>query len=177
MGIASIKLGPKSPLLARAMASPAPEFKLTPPRATLAGVEPIRFVVPGAPVSTNQGYSPARWGKAVGFRLNDRGADFKERLLAAARRAWMEAGQPDPLPQAMVAARIFFPTRGNDIDGPLKFLLDCLQPAGLIVNDNRVRRVVLEKPAPDGEPRIEMAVGPVGGRCPSCGCCCGGVRP
>jgi hypothetical protein len=45
------------------------------------------------------------------------------------------------------------------------------------VNDNRVRRLVLEKPAPDDEPRVEVAVGPLGERCPTCGCCCGSVKP
>lgn len=173
MGILSIKLGPKSRLSG---AEPAQPFRLTSPISRLADLPTVRFVVPGAPVSTNQGYSPACWGKRVGFRLNSDGQEFKARLLNAARRAWMDAGQPDPLPQAQVSARIFFPTRGSDLDGPCKFLLDCLAPAGLIVNDNRIRRVVLEKPAPDGDPRVEIAVGPLAARCPHCGCSCGGLQ-
>lgn len=179
MGILSIKLGRKSPLAGGFYTSPISEAERPPPPGERIGRRPevIRYTIPGVPVSTNHGYSPARWGKRIGLRLNDRGEEFKARLLAAARAALMAAGHPDPLEQAQVAARIYFPTRGSDIDGPVKFLLDSLQASRVLLNDNRVRRLVLEKPDPDGDPRIELAVGNLGERCPHCGCCCGSVKP
>jgi hypothetical protein len=140
----------------------------------------LRYTVPGAPVSTNQGYRGAviktRHGMQHRLVLKPEGKAFKDWLQACARVAWMKAGRPSALERAQVVARLVFPTLGSDIDGPVKFLLDSLQAAGLVVNDTRIRRLVLEKMDPDGSPRIEVAVGPTGGCCPTCGCTCGGLR-
>jgi Holliday junction resolvase RusA-like endonuclease len=117
----------------------------------------IRFLVDGAPVSTNQGYQPARWGKRHGLVLTPGGKGYKARLHLAAMMAWARAGRPQPLESAIVCVRFGFKTNGSDVDGPLKFALDCLQTSHLVVNDNRIVRVVLEK-APPGDPRTEIGI-------------------
>lgn len=138
----------------------------------------IRYTVQGAPVSTNQGYRGAVVGSQHRLVLNQEGKDYKAWLHLHARRAWARAGRPYPLEAAAVAVRFIFPTMGSDIDGPLKFVLDSLQAGELVVNDTRIRRVVLEKAEPDGRPRVELAVGPMTREvCPTCGCTCGGLRP
>jgi Holliday junction resolvase RusA-like endonuclease len=134
----------------------------------------IRYTVPGQPVSTNHGYSGTQGGR---LKLNTKGKSYKETLAWSAFAAWQKARRPEPLEQAAVALGLSFNTLGSDIDGPVKFILDSLQVAKLVVNDTRIRRLVLDKLDPDGKPRVEVAVGPfVQERCPHCGCACGGVR-
>lgn len=118
----------------------------------------LRYTVPGPPVTTNQGYKPASWGKRQGMVLTDAGAAYKARLLLYARKAWMLAGRPEALKKARVAIRFSFKTLGSDIDGAVKFVLDSLAPAGIIVNDNRVRRLEVDKLDPDGVERTEVDV-------------------
>lgn len=140
-------------------------------------VKALRYTVPGQPVSTNQGYRGLVVGRQARLALNQEGRAYKELLLWHGWKAWKAAGRPQPLQQAQVALALVFPTLGSDVDGPVKFLLDSLQAAKLVVNDTRIRRVVLEKLDPDGQPRVEIAVGPLSEeRCPHCGCACGGVR-
>jgi Holliday junction resolvase RusA-like endonuclease len=133
----------------------------------------VSFIVPGQPVSTNHGYRPARFGKRHGFVLTDAGEAYKARLLVAARRAWMNSGRPAALERAVVGVRFGFKTAASDIDGPLKFTLDSLQAGRLVVNDNRITRVVLERIP--GEPRTEVSIAAPGAGCPACGCECARV--
>jgi hypothetical protein len=137
-------------------------------------VTPISFIVPGQPISTNHGYKPARFGKRHGFVLTADGETFKNRLLLSARRAWMAAGRPAPLEHAVAGVRFAFKTAASDIDGPLKFALDSLQAARLVVNDNRIARIVLERVP--GDPRTEVVIASPGNACPTCGCECGSVN-
>lgn len=134
----------------------------------------ITFAVAGQPCSTNHGYKPARFGKRHGFVLTDAGAAYKASLAFGARRAWMAAGRPNPLERAIVGVRFGFKTAASDIDGPLKFTLDSLQAAKLVVNDNRISRVLLERLP--GHPRTEVTIAAPGRCCPVCGCECASVR-
>ena len=146
----------------------------------------IRFTVPGKPVSTNQGYRHAmRRGRSLSM-LTDEAALYKARLAGAARRAHALAGRPPPIEHdAIVGVRFAFPTRGSDLDGPAKFVLDGVAGgtrahpgAGLVVNDTRVRWLVVEKLDPDGQPRTEVAVvTPDAPGCPMCGCLCRRLFP
>jgi Holliday junction resolvase RusA-like endonuclease len=134
----------------------------------------VHFLVPGPPVATNAGYKPARWGKRHGLVLTDQGEAYKTRLRIAAQAAWSKAGRPRALAErVIVGVRFGFKTNANDVDGPLKFALDSLAPR-LIVNDNRITRVVIEKTV--GEPGTRVAVASaLAPCCPSCGCNCGAV--
>jgi hypothetical protein len=121
------------------------------------------YTVPGAPVSTNHGYKPARWGNRHGMVLTPEGEAYKGLLLFYARKAWMRAGRPC-LESADVTVRFVFKTRRSDADGPVKFVLDSLQAAGFVKNDSRVRRITVEKLEPDGKPRTEIEVREFAGR-------------
>lgn len=135
--------------------------------------DPIAFVTEGQPVSTNHGYKPARFGKRHGFVLTAEGESYKARLAMAARHAWRAAGRPPVLERAVVGVRFAFRTAASDIDGPLKFALDSLQAGGLVVNDNRIVRVLLERVP--GAPRTEVVIAAPGHPCPHCGCECARV--
>lgn len=158
----------------------------------------IRFVDRCEPVTTNHGYKPglrqvARYGApgGVGLRagmvLTPLGEAYKTRLAFAAHAAHRRAGRPPPLERdVVVGVRFVFPTLGTDLDGPVKFVLDAIAKgtkrhpgAGVVVNDTRVRRLVVEKADPDGSPRTEVAVAQLGdaGGCPACGCMCGTLLP
>lgn len=147
----------------------------------------IRFEVPGKPVSTNQAYRHAvRRGRSISM-LTPEAMAYKSRLIAAARAAHRRAGAPAAVEGgAVVGVRFVFPTMGSDADGPLKLVIDSvasgtrsLRGAGLIVNDTRVRRLVVEKADADrARPSTSVAVaGADAPRCPSCGCVCGSLLP
>ena len=146
----------------------------------------IRFTVPGKPVSTNQGYRHSLHRGRPSTRLSPEAQDFKARITRAARRAHQLAGNADPIEEhAVVGVRFTFPTLGSDLDGPVKFVLDAIASgsrghpgARLVVNDTRVRRLVVTKADCDGAPRTEVAVTTTSERgCPMCGCLCGRLLP
>jgi hypothetical protein len=146
----------------------------------------LRFEVPGKPVSTNQGYRHAiRRGRSMSM-LTPEAAGFKALLTSAARRAHRAAGAPPAIEHgAVVGVRFVFPTLGSDLDGPAKFVLDAVASgsrghpgACLVVNDTRVRRLVVEKADPDGKPRTLVAVATADEPgCPHCGCLCRSLLP
>ena len=57
-----------------------------------------------------------------------------------------------------IYVRVYFSTMSHDIDNSLKCLLDCLQHAGTIKNDNRCVKVVAEKFIDKMNPRIEFRI-------------------
>lgn len=57
--------------------------------------------------------------------------------------------------------RVWHPTMASDLDNSLKILLDCLQMAGAIKNDNRCVRIVAEKLTDKRNPRVEFKIEPV----------------
>jgi hypothetical protein len=150
-------------------------------------VSVVRFEVRGAPVSTNQGYRTIiRNGYRPALKLSDEAAWYKALLVRAASAAHRAAGRPPAIEQgAILAVRFTFPTLASDVDGPLKFVQDAVSNgsrghpgAGLVVNDNRVRRLLVDKAECDGHPRTEVAVAsPDEAGCPTCGCCCRRLLP
>lgn len=149
----------------------------------------VRFQLRGPPVSTNQGYRTValrKRGGRAGLQLTEQALWYKAGLVQAATVAHRRAGRPAPVEEgAIVAVRFTFPTLGSDIDGPLKFVQDAVSSgsrghpgAGLVVNDTRVRHLVVEKGDSDGHPRTEVAVAsPDEPGCPTCGCCCRRLLP
>jgi hypothetical protein len=147
----------------------------------------LRFTVPGQPVSTNQGYRTVtgRGGRPI-LKLSDEAGFYKAMLVNAARKAHRLAGSPPAIQEdAIVAVRFFFPTLGSDLDGPGKFVLDSVASgsrghpgARLVVNDTRVRQLIIEKADPDGQPRTVVAVASADeDGCPHCGCLCSSLLP
>lgn len=147
----------------------------------------IRFEVPGAPVGQNQGYRHVqRRGRAI-TKLTDEAASYKALLAGSARIAHRRAGAPAAIERdAIVAVRFVFPTMGSDLDGPLKFVLDAVTAgsarhpgARLVVNDTRVRTLIVEKADADRQrPRTVVGVADDDEPgCEACGCVCGSLLP
>jgi Holliday junction resolvase RusA-like endonuclease len=70
-----------------------------------------------------------------------------------------------------VELRVFFVDERPDTDGPVKAILDALQPpnpgqhrfgAGIIRDDRQVRRLLVERGVDAKRPRVEVAIAPVG---------------
>lgn len=55
---------------------------------------------------------------------------------------------------------IYYKHNNFDLDNSLKTLLDCLQYAGAITNDNLCRRIVADKRIDSQRPRVEFSIRP-----------------
>lgn len=53
---------------------------------------------------------------------------------------------------------VYYKRQGFDLDNSLKTLLDCLQYAGAITNDNLCTRIVADKCLDPSNPRVEFAI-------------------
>ena len=58
--------------------------------------------------------------------------------------------------------RVWFPSKRSDLDGCLKAILDCLQVAKVIRNDNNCNKITAEKFIDKACPRIEFEIEEVG---------------
>ena len=56
---------------------------------------------------------------------------------------------------------VFYPSQRSDLDNSLKVVLDCLQKAKVIKNDNKCVRIVANKALDKNNPRIEFEIVPV----------------
>lgn len=54
--------------------------------------------------------------------------------------------------------RVWFPSKRSDLDGCLKGILDCLQTAKVIKNDNNCCKITAEKFIDKNNPRIEFKI-------------------
>jgi Holliday junction resolvase RusA-like endonuclease len=57
-----------------------------------------------------------------------------------------------------VGVKVFYPTERADLDNALKVVMDCLQTAKVIVNDNKCVKIVAEKYLDKANPRIELNI-------------------
>lgn len=55
---------------------------------------------------------------------------------------------------------VYYKHNNFDLDNSLKTLLDCLQYAGAITNDNLCRRIVADKRIDPCRPRVEFSIRP-----------------
>jgi len=53
---------------------------------------------------------------------------------------------------------VYYPTKANDLDNCLKVVLDCLQKAKVIKNDNNCLKIVANKAIDKINPRIEFSI-------------------
>ena len=53
---------------------------------------------------------------------------------------------------------VWFPSKRSDLDGCLKGILDCLQTAKVIKNDNNCCKIVAEKFIDKDNPRVEFKI-------------------
>ncbi len=146
----------------------------------------ISFILPGPPVGVNHGYKTVPVRGRAALKLSDEALYYKALLASRARAAHRAAGAPPAIEHgAVVGIRFVFATLGSDLDGPVKFVLDSIASgsprhpgARLVVNDTRVRQLVLMKGDCDGEPRTEVSIASPGERgCPTCGCLCRRLLP
>ena len=53
---------------------------------------------------------------------------------------------------------VYYPSMRSDLDNSLKVVLDCLQKAKAIKNDNKCMRIVAQKHIDKKEPRVEFTL-------------------
>jgi Holliday junction resolvase RusA-like endonuclease len=53
---------------------------------------------------------------------------------------------------------VYYPSKRSDLDNSLKVVLDCLQRAGTIKNDNNCMKIVAQKMIDKENPRIEFEI-------------------
>jgi Holliday junction resolvase RusA-like endonuclease len=89
--------------------------------------------------------------------MTDDGVEFKERVRHFARRA-----MPPRIPytgEVQVVIDLHYKTRRNDIDGPIKLILDALQ--GIVyANDRQVSALTVYKRHDPAHPRTMIQVVP-----------------
>lgn len=129
----------------------------------------VRFQA-SQPVGVNDLYQPGLAFSGGGMRRptirkTAKGEAFCLRLLLAARAAWRGlrraafGGNEKQRVPVSVSIWLAFQSYANDIDGPLKPILDSLQAAGIVWNDNRVDELHVYRLPPDpARPRVEVAV-------------------
>ena len=100
----------------------------------------------GPLVSTNAAYKKTRTGQ---FYMSPEGKAFKTALAFAARGAMQ--GRPPFAGPVSVMVDFWFRTAANDVDGPLKLVLDSLE-GQVFTNDRQVVHVSAGKHKAD-EPR------------------------
>lgn len=54
--------------------------------------------------------------------------------------------------------KVFYPNQRADLDNAMKVILDCLQKAKAIKNDNRCVKIIAEKFLDAKDPRIEFSI-------------------
>lgn len=134
--------------------------------------EVLRFVVPGKPVSSNEMYRRDRRGFV---RKTEAAFAFAHAIAAHGARARKKARAPLLTGPVDVLITLFLANERPDGDGPVKVILDSLQPsrahrhpahrrigAGIIANDRQVRDHHVRRRIDRQRPRIEVAVGPAG---------------
>ena len=58
---------------------------------------------------------------------------------------------------------VYYPSNRSDLDNSLKIILDCLQKANVIKNDNLCTQILARKFVDKNNPRIEYKINPVAG--------------
>lgn len=59
-----------------------------------------------------------------------------------------------------IEIQVYYPSRRADLDNSLKVLLDCLQEAKAIKNDNRCMKIIAERFVDVNNPRVEFVIKP-----------------
>jgi len=53
---------------------------------------------------------------------------------------------------------VYYPSRRADLDGSLKMVLDCLQKANAIKNDNKTNQLLIRRHVDKDNPRVEFSI-------------------
>ena len=122
----------------------------------------LRFIVPGNPIGINQVFC----GGKRPFVKTTRARNFAAAVAHYGRRAWAATDKDMPWQgRATVYIDLFFRDRRPDIDGPIKAILDALQPsrpqrsgAGIINNDRQVAELHVRRYVDKEDPRAEITV-------------------
>lgn len=114
----------------------------------------LSFAIPcrGGPLSVNRVY---RRGKGKRLFKSDEGKTYQNLVSYVAAQRMLGC---IPFGECEVYLGMYFPTRRNDCDGPIKPTLDALQLGGVFKNDRSVVRVIAEKFLDPKSPRLEVRV-------------------
>lgn len=127
-----------------------------PPEGQPGPLDAVCVVIPGKPVSTNQTY---RTGKAGHWFKSEASVAWQNLVTLCASRAMQDAKREPFACPVEVAITFYFADERPDLDGPIKGLLDRLQPR-VYRNDRQVRRLVVDRKVDKTSPRTEVHVRP-----------------
>lgn len=108
----------------------------------------------GTPVSKSNAYRIVTIGGHAALTKSNAMKKYEESFL------W----QVGPMRGANIASpfelylNVWFPSKRSDLDGCLKGILDCLQSARIIKNDNNCCKIVAEKFIDKENPRVEFKI-------------------
>jgi len=114
---------------------------------------PVMFSVPGPQVATNAAYRAGR-GR---YWMTDDGVEFKDRIRHFAKQAMR--GRIPYTGEVAVVLDLHYRTRRNDIDGPIKLILDALQGIAY-ANDRQVGALTVYKRHDPAHPRTLIQIVP-----------------
>lgn len=108
--------------------------------------------IPGAPISKSNAYRIVT--------INGHGALTKSKAMKLYEESFL--WHVGPMRGANIDTPfelyldVWFPSKRSDLDGCLKGILDCLQSAKVIKNDNNCCKIVAQKFIDKNNPRIEF---------------------
>jgi len=112
------------------------------------------ITIPGTPISKSNAYRV--------ITINGHASLTKSKAMQAYEQSFL--WQIGPMRGANISnpfelyLRVWFPSKRSDLDGCLKGILDCLQHAKVITNDNNCCKIVAEKYIDKDNPRIEFKI-------------------
>lgn len=115
----------------------------------------LKYTVPIKPISINATY---KRGAGRGFYLSDEARNFKDTLEVYARLAAKKANFKTSGECIGVRLDFYFPSGRNDIDGPIKSVLDSLQQAEIVYNDNQIKELSVGSHIDKHAPRVEIYI-------------------
>jgi Holliday junction resolvase RusA-like endonuclease len=98
--------------------------------------------------------------KSNQYRIGPNGMYKAKALLAYERNFFIQCQNRNKAIDGYfeVEVKVFYPSQRSDLDNALKVVMDCLQSAKVIRNDNKCVKIVAEKYLDKKNPRVELKI-------------------
>jgi len=117
-------------------------------------ISKIEWVVYGQPPSKSNGYKIRSKPFASLYKTKAL-KKYEDDFFAQTPGAYRNQKWSEPM---IVTLHCFFKTKAPDLDNAAKAVLDCIQSAGVITNDNRVYELHMTKAIDKDRPRVEIII-------------------